>query len=97
MIIDHIGIKSLSLVLGGVFAVIGGVLGLLEGVAHLIGLQFKLGFIQGLGLGLLELIVMIVIYVILGLIVGLLTGAISAWAFNHSVKLFGGIEVRIKE
>jgi hypothetical protein len=97
MIIDYIGVKSASLVLGGVFTVLGGVLGILEGIAGMIGLQFELGFIPGLGIGIVEIIVMVIAYAIIGLVIGLVTGAVSAWAFNHSAKLFGGIEIGTKK
>ena len=55
------------------------------------------GIFTVLGVGLLETIMLIVLYAIIGLIVGLIVDAICAWAFNHSSKLFGGIEIKVKE
>ncbi len=97
MKIEYIGVSSAAFVLGGIFTVLGAIGGFFEGISKMIGLSFQLGIIPGLGVGLLETIMLIVLYAIIGLIVGLIVGAICAWAFNHSSKLFGGIEIKVKE
>lgn len=97
MKIEYVGISSAAFVFGGIFAVLGAIGGFLEGISTMVGLSFQIGIIPGLGVGLLETIMLIVMYAVVGLIVGLVVGAICAWAFNHSSKLFGGIEIRIKE
>lgn len=86
MKIEYIGISSAAFVLGGIFAVLGAIGGFLEGVSNMVGLSFSIGIIPGIGVGLMEIIMLIVLY-----------GAICAWAFNHSARLFGGIEIRVKE
>lgn len=97
MKIEKVGVSSAAFVFGGIFAVLGAIGGFLEGISAMVGLSFKIGIIQGLGIGLLETIMLIVIYAVVGLIIGIIVGAICAWAFNHSSKLFGGIEITVKE
>ena len=82
---------------GGIFAVLGAIGGFLVGMSGLFELSFKIGIIQGMGVGVLVRIMLIVMYAVIGLIVGLIVGAICAWAFNHSSRLFGGIEITVKE
>jgi len=93
MKIEKVGVSSAALVFGGIFAVLGAIGGFLEGISGMFELSFKIGIIQGLGVGVLETIMLIVMYAVIGLIVG----AICAWAFNHSSRLFGGIEITVKE
>ena len=97
MRIEKVGVSSAAFVFGGIFAVLGAIGGFLEGISAMVGLSFRIGIIQGLGIGLLETIMLIVIYAGVGLIIGLIVGAVCAWAFNHSSRLFGGIEITIKE
>lgn len=97
MRIEKVGVSSAAFVFGGIFAVLGAIGGFLEGMSAIVGLSFKIGIIQGIGIGLLETIMLLVIYGIVGLLVGLIVGAICAWAFNHSSRLFGGIEITVKE
>ncbi|MDV0443941.1 hypothetical protein [Methanorbis rubei] len=97
MKIEYIGISSAAFVLGGIFAVLGAIGGFIEGILRLVGLSFALGVIPGIGVGLLETLMLIILFGILGLFVGLVVGAVCAWAFNHSSRLFGGIEIKVKE
>lgn len=97
MRIEKVGVSSVACVFGGIFAVLGAIGGFFEGMSAMIGLSFRIGIIQGLGIGLLETIMLVVIYAVIGLIIGLIVGAICAWAFNHSSRLFGGIEITVRE
>ncbi len=60
-------------------------------------LQLDVGFTVGLGLGVVDILAYFIIYALAGFIIGMIAGAISAVAYNKTVKLFGGLEISVKE
>ena len=97
MKIEHIGVSSAAFVVGGVLAVLWAILGIIKGVMLMFNLQLDVGFTLGLGLGDVDILAYFIVYALAGFIIGMIAGAISAVAYNKTVKLFGGLEISLKE